>query len=223
MMVIHMLPGSDWYWQKMNKMIIKKAFLLFAFAGVLNTGYSQTLVKMDLPRQAEQVLNVVALFDEELPEGIPVVLGLMGYDVEGGITPYTFEWLLNDEVISTSDIAVFTPKQGDDLVLSVSDKNHCRATTAFNLKALIVPKTPDEGGEEEIKVYPTVFTGELTIEIPESAHKKALVRIFTLSGTMVCQEYLPESTSLFLNLIPGTYFISVKTEEQHKLEKIIAQ
>jgi hypothetical protein len=217
-----MLPGSDWYWQKMNKMSIKKAFLLFAFAGVLNTGYSQTLVKMDLPQQADQVLHVVALFDEELPEGIPVVLGLMGYDVEGGITPYAFEWLLNDEVISTSDIAVFTPKQGDDLVLSVSDNNHCRASTAFNLKALIIPKNPDEA-ERNISIFPTVFNGEIFIEFPESAHKKALVRIFTLSGTMVFQEYLTESTSLHLNLTPGSYFISVKTGEQHKFEKIIAQ
>lgn len=221
-MGIPTLPDSDWYWQKTNKMRIKKAFLLFVLALIFNTGYSQTLVKMDLPQQADQALNVVALFDEELPEGIPVVLGLMGYDVQGGITPYLFEWLLNGEVISTSDIAVFTPQTGDDLVLSVSDNNHCRATTAFNLKALIVPKSSDEG-EENIKVYPTVFTHEIFVQFPEVAHEKAFVRVFNMKGIMLYQGYLTESANIPLNLTPDTYFISVKIGDFHKVERIIAQ
>jgi len=222
MMVIITLPGSDWYWQKTKTMNTKKTFLLFALAVVWSTAHSQSVVKMDLPMQADQALHVVALFDEELPEGIPVVLGLMGYEVEGGLMPYLFEWLLNDEVISTSDIAVFTPQKGDDLVLSVSDNNHCRASTAFNLKALIVPKNPDED-EENIHVYPTVFTHEIFVRFPETAHKKALVRIFNMKGSVLYQEYLPESKSIALNVQPGTYFISVKTGELHKVERIIAQ
>jgi len=172
--------------------------------------------------QADQPLSVVALFDEKMPEGIPVVLGLMGYDVEGGIAPYIFEWQLNGEVISTSDIAVFTPRKGDDLVLSVSDNNHCRASTAFNLKAAIVPKNPDEG-EEGIKVYPTVFTHEVFVQFPEIAHEKALVRIFNMQGIMFYQGYLHESAGIPLDLTPDTYFISVKTGDKHKVERIIAQ
>ena len=221
-MGIYTLPGSDWYWHKTKTMRTKKTFLLFAIACILKTGYSQTLVKMDLPMQADLPLSVVALFDEEMPEGIPVVLGLMGYDVEGGITPYIFEWQLNDEVISTSDIAVFTPQIGDDLVLSVSDNNQCRASTTFNLKAAIVPKNPDEG-EESIKVYPTVFTHEIFVQFPEIAHEKALVRIFNMQGVMLYQGYLRESAGIPLDLTPDMYFISVKTGDFHKVERIIAQ
>jgi len=203
-------------------MRIKNAFLIFFSVFIWNSGYSQTVVKMDLPRQADQVLKVVALFDEELPEGIPVVLGLMGYDVEGGISPYLFKWLLNGEVISTSDIAVFTPRKGDDLVLEVTDNNHCRASTAFNLKAVRAMQNPGEG-EDNIKIYPTVFTREIFIEFPGAGQKEADVRVFTMEGRIVYQAKLQENACLSLDLIPGPYFISVKSRELHKVEKVIAQ
>jgi hypothetical protein len=183
---------------------------------------SQTIVKMDMPPQADQALNVVALFDEEIPEDIPVVLGLMGYDVEGGIAPYFFEWMLNGEVISTSDIAIFTPQKGDDLVLKVTDNNKCRASTAFNLKVGSFAPNPDPG-EKKIKIYPTVFNSEINIRFQEEVNKKALIRIFDLKGLMVYQKYLQGDSSLQLNLNPGIYFISVKSGEVHTVEKIIAQ
>ncbi|MBE0653768.1 MAG: hypothetical protein IH594_08215, partial [Bacteroidales bacterium] len=157
-------------------MRIIKLFLLFLPFFTFCTVSSQTIVKMDLPQQAGQPLKVVALFNEELPEGIPVVLGLMGYDVEGGIAPYFFEWMLNGEVISTSDIAIFTPKKGDDLSLKVTDNNKCRASSSFNLKVASVPQNTEEE-EENIKIYPTVFSHDIFIQFPGKDHKKALVRI----------------------------------------------
>ncbi len=199
-----------------------RIFLLLILVFIWNQAFSQTVVKMDMPQQADRPLRVVALFDEELPEGIPVVLGLMGYDVEGGTMPYFFEWLLNGEVISTSDVAIFTPQNGDDLSLKVTDNNECRASTAFNLKVASIPQK-QEVGKENIKVYPTVFSHEIFIEFPGEKYKKVLVRIFDMNGIIFYQEYLSVSTSLNLNLSPGTYFISLKTDNLHKVEKIIAQ
>jgi hypothetical protein len=139
-------------------------YLTLAVSG--NCLRAQTVVKMELPPQADEPLKVVALFDEEIPEDIPVVLGLMGYNVEGGNAPYLFEWLLNGVVISTTDVAVFTPKKGDDLVLKVTDNNICSASTAFNLKVASLPKNNKEAGES-IVLYPTVVKQELFVELPQ--------------------------------------------------------
>ncbi len=200
-------------------MRITRILLIFISTFLLLPAGAQTVVKMDLPLQADRPLTVVALFDEELPEGIPVVLGLMGYDVEGGMSPYSFEWILNGEVISTEDIAIFTPKEGDDISLNVMDDNHCRATTAFNLKTIRGSQTE----EDNIRVYPTLFSQEITVQFPKTEGENALIRIFDMKGITVFQDYLEESSSLPLHLNPGSYFISVKSAGHHKVQKIIAQ
>ncbi len=199
-----------------------KYFLLLVALFVLNSISAQTVVKMDMPQQADQELKVVALFDEEIPEGIPVVLGLMGYDVAGGITPYLFEWMLNGEVISTSDIAIFTPKKGDDLSLQVIDDNMCRANTSFNLKVASIPENETES-EDKIKIYPTVVSKSIHLEFPSSNEEKAWLRILDINGKLVHQEYISESKDVNIELTPGTYFVSLKIGNLNKVQKIIAQ
>lgn len=186
----------------------------------LNGLRAQTVVKMELPAQADQPLTVVALFDEEIPEGIPVVLGLMGYQVEGGNAPYHFEWLLNGLVVSTTDVAIFTPKKGDDLVLKVTDNTVCSASTAFNLKVASLPENDGNGNNQSIAVYPTVVKQELFVEFPQTG-LPALVRIFSLSGVVVYETFLAGNGRLDLNLASGTYFVSVKAGDLHKVEKIL--
>lgn len=200
-----------------------KFFLIFAFALALSYSSAQTVVKMDMPPQADQPLKVVALFDEEIPEGIPVVLGLMGYDVEGGITPFQYEWMLNGEIASTSDVVIFTPSKGDDLSLNVIDNNKCKATTSFNLKVASLRQNPDKEGIEGINIYPTVIQNFINVAFEPIPGKLALVRIFDMQGKVVHQEVSPQSIELNVNLSAGTYFISVRIGNLHKVEKIIAQ
>lgn len=195
-------------------------YILLLLAFSTQSLLAQTVVKMNLPPQSHEPLKVVALFDEQIPEGIPVVLGVMGYDVQGGTEPYIFEWMLNGNVISTGDVAIFTPKKGDDLTLMVTDNNKCRATTSFNLKVASLPVNPSV---EDITVFPTVFKEHIFIQFPSENQQHALVRIFNMNGVIVFQESLSESNYLQTNLSPGTYFISVKTADRHKVEKIIAQ
>ncbi len=198
-------------------------FLILVSMFLWNSISAQTIVKMDLPQQSDQPIKVVALFDEEIPQGIPVVLGIMGYDIEGGITPFLFEWLLNGAVVSTNDIVIFTPKKGDDLSLKVTDNNKCRATTSFNLKIAGISPNPNTEEDEKIEVYPTVVTNYIWIKLPELENKKALMRIFNLAGQVVHQESLTKSTELNVNLSPGTYFVSIRAGEIHKVEKIIVR
>ena len=199
-----------------------KYFLLIVALFIINSIYAQTVVKMDMPQQADQPLKVVALFDEEIPEGIPVVLGIMGYDVEGGISPYLFEWMLNDEVISTSDIAIFTPSVGDDLSLKVTDNNKCRATTSFNLKVAEIPGLTSNQ-DEAINIYPTVVSSYIHIEFPSENGEKAWIRILDITGKLVHEEYVSESQDVSIQLTPGTYFVSLKVGDINKVKKIIAQ
>ncbi|WP_462318463.1 T9SS type A sorting domain-containing protein [Marinilabilia sp.] len=200
-----------------------KFFLAFALALSLSYSPAQTVVKMDMPLQADQPLKVVALFDEEIPEGIPVVLGLMGYDVEGGITPYQYEWMLNGEIVSTSDVMIFTPKKGDDLSLNVIDDNKCRATTSFNLKVASLRQDPNTDGIEGINIYPTVVQNFIHVAFERIPGKHALVRIFDMQGKLIHLESTPHSSRLNVNLSAGTYFVSVKIGDLHKVEKILAK
>lgn len=204
------------------KMNLKYSLLVFSLTLFLNTTYAQTIVKMDLPPQSDEPLSVVTLFDESMPEGIPVVLGLMGFDVDGGMDPYQYAWVLNGAVISTEDILVFTPMSGDELVLEVTDQNQCTATTAINLLTGDLPgqQVPDV---DQIRIFPTVYRDAFTITYPDTQYALAHVRIFNLRGEMVHEEMLTESGSLSPDLLPGMYLVSVKTGALQKVEKITAQ
>jgi hypothetical protein len=180
---------------------------------------AQTVVKMDMPEQPDKALKVVALFEEEIPNGIPVVLGLMGYQVEGGSTPYLFEWTLNNEVISTNDVVVFTSKKGDDLVLKITDNKKCRASTAFRLKFAKI----EQAKSDSIAIYPTVVKEKIQIWLPEKPDLQAWVRIFNVNGKTVHQQTIMNSAGITPGLPSGTYFVSVKTTDEHKVEKIIVE
>ena len=159
-------------------MRILKTFIFLFLAFTLNSISAQTVVKMDMPAQSDQPVKVVALFDEVIPEDIPVVLGLMGYEVEGGITPYLYQWMLNGAVVSTSDIVIFTPKKGDDLSLKVTDNNKCSASTAFNLKVARIPQNPADAENENIQVFPTIVSEFIQINIPQDEGKKSAGKDF---------------------------------------------
>lgn len=201
---------------------MKKGALLCALAFFLNAAFAQTVVKMDLPPQGDEPLSVVTLFDEAMPEGIPVVLGLMGFDVEGGMDPYQYAWVLNGEVISSEDILVFTPRPGDELVLEVTDQNKCTATTTINLLTGDLPRR-QVAEQDQIRIYPTIFRDAFTITYPDTQYPRAHVRIFNLSGEMVHEQMLAGSGSLRPDLSPGMYLVSVKTGALQKVERITAQ
>jgi hypothetical protein len=55
-------------------MRILKILLLLALGMIVNNISSQTVVKMDLPPQADLPLKVVALFDEDLRQ---VLMGIL--------------------------------------------------------------------------------------------------------------------------------------------------
>ncbi len=97
---------------------------------------AQTVVKMKMPAQANEPLKVVVLFEEPVPEGMPVVLGLMGYNITGGMAPYTYQWIQNGTTIGSGDVVIITPKKGDKFELKATDRNRCYSTQSFSLKVI---------------------------------------------------------------------------------------
>jgi hypothetical protein len=185
---------------------------------------AQTVVKMSVPEQASEPLQVVVLFDELVPEGMPVVLGLMGYSVVGGIEPYSYQWVQNEVVIGTGDVVVITPKKGDQFYLKATDKNKCYSTTAFNLK---VGSRNDEQEKSDngFKIFPTIIKdNQINIEIPNfEIPTEVNVRIFGVSGNLLYQRYTYESFVVNHNLVNGIYFVSVRTDKLQKVAKVIVE
>ncbi len=195
--------------------------LLLTFIPIFRLS-SQTVVKMDMPKQADEKLSVTALFNEEIPEGIPVVLGIMGYDVEGGIAPYSYAWFLNGNEVSSDEELSFVPTKGDNLVLKVTDNNKCRATTSFNLKIIRID-AKNQADKNGIKIYPTPAKNYLKVDIPSTPNKNFLLRIIDLNGRIVKEKKITNSTTVNLNLVPGIYFVSIKSGDIQKIEKIIVK
>ncbi len=186
---------------------------------------AQTIVKMNLPPQAKEALRVVVLFDEEVPGGMTVVLGVMGYQVYGGIAPFHFEWHLNGTLIGTNDIISFVPANGDQVSLKVTDKNRCHSQSSVIMKVKNNFNDEKEDVSGGIQVAPTLVTDKyLHISLPTTMiGKDALVRIIDSSGKVLLGSTITESSRLQLDLPSGAYFVSVQTVEFHKVERILLQ
>jgi len=194
------------------------------FLAAMLTANAQSLVKMSVPKQSDKPLQVVALFDEEIPQDMPVVLGVMGYKVTGGITPYSFEWLQNGAVVGTNDIVVLHPKKGDQIDLRVKDTNRCISSTTFNLRFAALPK--NEEGPGEIRVFPTLVTdGVIHVALPELENQApALIRIFDVNGALCyTQTTTASSLDMQVNLQAGMYFVAVASEGKQMVVKVVVE
>ena len=202
---------------------MKKTIITFLSFAAIMLCSAQTVVKMNMPPQAKDPLKVTVLFDEEVPEGMPVVLGLMGYSVSGGMTPYTYEWMQNGKVIGTGDVVIVTPAKGDKIELKATDKNKCYSTMAFSLKVISRSPGANTQKNDSYTISPTlVKNGVIHIGLPDAENKlKANVRIFDTNGTLKHQTYITGSADVTCELPPGNYFISLQTNDFHKVEKII--
>ena len=191
----------------------------------LTSNYTQTIVRMGVPLQAKESLKVVVLFEEPVPEGMPVVLGLMGYSVTGGMSPYSYQWLQNGILVGTGDVVIITPKKGDKFELKATDKNRCYSTQSFSMKVISRIGGKDDENYSQYKIYPTLIKNNyLNISIPEKEIPiQAIVRIFDTGGVLKYQSTITGSAIIPCHIPNGNYFVSVQTDEFHKVEKIIVQ
>ena len=204
---------------------MKKHILILISMFWLTSNYTQTIVRMGVPLQAKESLKVVVLFEEPVPEGMPVVLGLMGYSVTGGMSPYSYQWLQNGILVGTGDVVIITPKKGDKFELKATDKNRCYSTQSFSMKVISRIGSKDDENYSQFKIYPTLIKNNyLNISIPEKEIPiQAIVRIFDTGGVLKYQSTITGSAIIPCHIPNGNYFVSVQTDEFHKVEKIIVQ
>lgn len=202
---------------------MKKLFNITCILVLFVSGsFSQTVVKMEMPSQSDQVINVVKLYDESLPLNTTIVLGAIGYNITGGTAPYTLNWMKDDKVVTTGDIAVINPETGSSYSLKVIDKNSCSYITSINLDAVLKMKKQNNINSQ-ISVTPTLVTNQLTVSFNDNITTAASVRIFDNQGILKYQQNISGNTLIPINLQKGVYYIVVEREELNLAEKVIVK
>jgi len=197
---------------------MKTSIALLIILSSLSQIGAQTVVRMRMPEQSERALEIVTLFSDGLPTGFPIVLGTIGFDVSGGTAPLTFEWLKDNTVIATGEIAVITPVTGSTYVLRVSDKGGCYFEEVIRIDARA--KAGSEYVESLFKVSPTIVAHELTVESNSFFPIQARIRVYNMAGNMMLDEEFAGSFQANLNWADGVYFVLISAGGHHKVTKI---
>lgn len=194
-----------------------KTFLTLILLLLITAAHAQTVVKLTRPEQAEDPVSAHTLFDESLPAGIPIAIGMIGYDITGGTSPYTFQWLEGDALISEGEVAIITPVAGKDYFIKVLDKHSCSIVLPISIGQSQAKKS--EGGSPSLFKY---LTREFLF-IQPSMHIEGGIRlkIFDTRGMLLLDERAYGENYLPVNLLPGTYLVYSHFNEIHAVEKII--
>ena len=183
--------------------------------------FAQTAVRMKLPQQSEEPLSIAVLYEEPVQAGSIIVMAAFGYYISGGTSPYTLNWMKDNQVIATGDIAVITPVAGSAYSLTITDKHNCTVTQNININAQ--RKIRKEILSEEIIVAPTLVTDYITIGFTDNSLSSARIRIFDVIGKLKMETVIQGNSIVPVNLPTGNYFVVVEKDELYTLKKIIVQ
>ncbi len=196
--------------------ILKTVFLIFGILFSCQFIFAQTAVKMKLPQQSAEPLSIAVLYKEPVKAGTIVVMAAFGYQVSGG-----FQWLKDNQVIATGDIAVVTPTAGSNYSLKITDKNNCNVTQSINISAQ--NKIRQEVISDEIIVAPTLVTDHITIAFTDNSTSAASLRIVDLQGITRYEITINGNTIVPVSISAGAYFVVINRNEQYSVKKIIVQ
>lgn len=198
---------------------MKKVLIIIAFILLLMPVHAQTVIRMRMPQQSEQALEVVTLFSEGLPVGIPVVLGAIGFDISGGTAPFLLEWLQNDTVVATGDVAVIMPVVGSNYTLRVSDRAGCYVEQSIQVDAQM--KIKKNYLEDLVKVSPTLISNELQVRVNSYFPLEAQIRVFDTNGKLYLNQPLSGDLTTAINWEKGMYYVVISAGELHQVTKVI--
>jgi len=182
---------------------------------------AQTVIRMKMPNQSENALTVATLYNEPLPTGVSIVLGVMGYEINGGSAPYQYEWLKNNQVIATGEIAVIVPEIGSNYVLRVKDKNLCSVENAINISSSA--KVSKKYLSETIKISVKQLSNTLSIDFKGFVPENTILSIFDVQGKLYLKQSIAENTTLPLNLTSAAYIVVIGNSELVHVQKIIVK
>ncbi|HOU26676.1 MAG TPA: hypothetical protein PLD76_01310 [Paludibacteraceae bacterium] len=160
---------------------------------------AQTVIKMELPKQTEKAFAVKTLFNEQLPTGDLVVLGALGYEIEGGATPYELAWYENNQLIAKGNIVAFKPQESAQYSLVVKDKNNCSKTLSINVDALKRAINDTQKPSNFVSLSPTLVKNHIMLrchsEPIASVHLKFIdinrnIQFISEQGRSIAQELI---------------------------------
>jgi len=182
---------------------------------------AQTVVRMRLPAQSENALSVTTLYNEALPTGISIVLGVVGYDISGGTAPYQYEWLKDNKVITTGEVAVINPEKGKSYVLRVKDKNGCIVENAINISNSA--KAAKNYLSENVRINLSQFNQQLSVDFKSFVPENTTLSIFDLQGKLHAKQAIGESSIIPVQLPFGVYLVVVGNGQLYHVQKILVK
>ena len=164
------------------------------------TSVAQTVVKMPLPPQAEQALEVDVLFDEALYTGIPSAIGIMGYDISGGSAPYSYSWLEGENLLKQGETIILIPASGKSYALKVSDKNKCSVL--------------------DNSLWTTLLTSSsLYLKPPLDFEGEAEIILINMMGKRLLNTTIAGETEIAVSLSSGAYLLQLLTKDAQNISK----
>ncbi len=182
---------------------------------------AQTVVRMRMPAQSENALSVATLYNEALPTGVSIVLGVVGYEISGGIAPYQYEWVKNNQVIATGEVAVIIPEKDMNYVLRVKDKNGCSVENAINVSNSA--KVAKNYLSETVKINLSQFSHQLSVDFKSFVPENITVSIFDLQGKLHTKQAIRESAIIPVQLPFGAYLVVVGNGQLYHVQKIMVK
>ncbi|MDO9154140.1 MAG: T9SS type A sorting domain-containing protein [Paludibacter sp.] len=200
---------------------MKKYFIIFIVVFCIFTIDAQTVVRVRIPAQSEKALHVATLFNEALPTGVSIVMGVVGYEIDGGTAPYQYEWVKNNQVIATGEIAVIVPEKNMNYVLRVKDKNGCSVENAINVTSSA--KVAKNYLSETVKINLTQFSNHLSVDFKSFVPENISVSIFDLQGKLHLKQAISESAIIPVQLPFGLYLVVVGNGQLYHVQKILVK
>ncbi len=176
---------------------------------------------MRMPAQSENALSIATLYNEALPTGVSIVLGVVGYEISGGTAPYQYEWLKNNQIITTGEIAVIVPEKDMNYVLRVKDKNGCSVENAINVSSSA--KVAKNYLSETVKINLSQFSHQLSVDFKSFVPENITVSIFDLQGKLHTKQAIHESTIIPVQLSFGVYLVVVGNGQLYHVQKIMVK
>ncbi len=180
---------------------------------------SSTEVSISEPDQINLTIN------EILNETDSNGNGSVEISVNGGVQPYTYEWYLNAQVVST-DEDLANAEAGEYQVI-ITDVNGC----FVNSETIIIESvtaTFDLNLAKHIKVLPNPTSGQLFVQIELAESRMIHLSILDITGKEVLKTQFENITTKQIELdltrfTDGIYILKISTDEGIYAQKIILE
>ena len=124
-------------------------------------------------------------------------IGAVLVDVNGGLPPLTYSWLLNGQEVSTAQDLSGSP--AGEYTLVVTDDNDCTVTRTFTISNTSATNNPVLA--DAIRIFPNPTSGWISISLPgELSGQETDVQVFDMTGRKVLSHHSEGDAQLRLSL-----------------------